>query len=118
MPELEIDTDAMSEDELLAHDADGATCNGWAFNFAAQLDDAVVIDVMLENGSAHCAVYDRGRDIVIDKTIGQFDLGPELGVWDGDEHPYALQFEESRVWGSEDEFEAFYSGVTGSPYIV
>jgi len=118
MSELELDTDAMTEDELLAHDADGATCNGWAFNFAAQLDDGVVIDVMLENGSAHCAVYDRDRDIVIDKTIGQFDLGPELGAWGGDEHPYALQFEESRVWTSEDEFETFYSDMTGSPYIV
>lgn len=118
MSELELDTDAMTEDELLAHEADGSTCNGWAFNFAAQLDDAVVIDVLLENGAAHCAVHDRERDIVIDKTIGQFDLGPELGAWDGDEHPYAADFEEVRTWESEGEFAAFYGDMAGSPFIV
>ena len=116
--ELELETDAMTEEELLAHEADGDTCDGWAFNFAAQLEDAVVIDVCLTNNSEHCAVYDRQRDIIIDKTFGQFDIGPDLGAWDGDEHPYAMEFEEVYRWEDRDEFEDYYAGMTHAPYIV
>lgn len=115
---IECETDAMTEEELVTREADGDTCDGWAFNRAAQLEDAVVLDVLLQNQSEHCVVYDRERDIVIDKTMRQFDLGPDFGAWDGDEHPYAVDYEEVYTWEDRDEFEAYYEDMDAAPYIV
>lgn len=109
----EIETDALDVDDLVeiggAHD----TCNGFAFAYAEEHENAIVKDAFVDssNGGAHCFVYDRELDVTIDPMLGQFNGCPDVGAWEGDNHPYACDFEEIREWGSRTEFEAHYGAL-------
>lgn len=117
--EVEIKTGKVSEDELEDINTLGGTCNGQAFNFMQESDnDVVVKDALIEGSSiGHCFIYDRDRDVVIDACMEQFTVGPMFGAWDGDEHPYAVDFEEVREWESEEEFKAFYDNAPENDFI-
>ncbi|WP_135535361.1 hypothetical protein [Halostella pelagica] len=110
-PNLELESDAVGEDELDRLKTQHNTCNGFAFSYMENTDrDVIVKDgyVDTSDGGAHCYVYDRDRDVTIDVTLGQFNGCPEIGVWDGDDHPHVADWEEIREWESRDEFEAHY----------
>lgn len=108
----ELKTDAVDMDELETLAAQHNTCNGFAFSYMEESgNDVVVKDGYVDtgNGGAHCYVHDRTRDVTIDVTLGQFNDCPELGAWDGDNHPYVCEWEEVYDWESREEFEAHYS---------
>jgi hypothetical protein len=116
---IELDTDDVTEAEIDEIHRLADTCNGQAFNFMASSDnDIVVKDALIEgSGIGHCFIYDRDRDVTIDACMRQFSVGPEVGAWDGDEHPYAQPHEEVRVWESEDEFKSFYDDAPENDFI-
>jgi hypothetical protein len=112
--ELELETDAVDETELEKMDGEHNTCNGFAFSHMESSDNEVVVKdayVDTSNGGAHCYVYDRDRDVTIDVTIGQFNGCPDIGVWDGDNHPHICDDEEVYEWESRKEFEAHYGAL-------
>jgi len=117
---VEIKTEKVTEDELAEVSGLAETCNGQAFNYMRQSDnDVVVKDVLIEgSGIGHCFIYDRDRDVVIDACMRQFSVGPDIGAWDGDTHPYAVDFEEVREWESEDEFVEFYENAPENDFIL
>lgn len=91
-----------------------ATCNGFAWAYAADHNEAVVKVGEMENGREHCWVYDASLDLTIDPTLGQFD-GMAPGYWEGDEHPHCL--EEWEEWTDKDAFDEHYDAPM-SPFIV
>ena len=108
---IELKTDAVDEAELEALAAEHDTCNGFAFSLMESSDNDLVVKdgyVDTSDGGAHCYVYDRDRDVTIDVTLGQFNGCPEIGAWDGDDHPHVCDYEEVYEWESRDEFEAHY----------
>lgn len=113
----EIDTDEISEQELEALAGNHTTCNGFAFAYLESHENAVVKDGMFQGRQAHCYVYDADKDITIDATIGQFDDGPSVGAWDGDNHPYIDDRDEVYEWESREAFEGHYDGAH-SPFIL
>ena len=117
---VEVKTDKVSTDELAELSSLAGTCNGQAFNYMAESDnDVVVKDVVIEgSGIGHCFVYDKDRDVVLDACMRQFSVGPDMGAWDGDSHPYAVDFEEVREWESEDEFVEFYENAPENDFIL
>ena len=117
--EIEVDTKDVTADELNDIWKLADTCNGQAFNFMEECDnDIVVKDALIEgSGIGHCYIYDRDRDVTIDACMSQFSVGPKVGAWDGDEHPYAQTHEEVRVWDSEEEFESFYTDAPEDDFI-
>ena len=111
---IELETDAVDESELVEWDGKYDTCNGFAFNFMEASDnDTVVKDgyVDTSDGGAHCYVYDRDRNVTIDVTLGQFDGCPDIGVWDGDNHPHVADWEEVYEWQDREAFEAHYGAM-------
>lgn len=114
----ELETQAVDMDELDDYITQADTCNGFAFWYAENHEDAVVKDAFVEGGDAHCYVYDAERDVTIDPTLGQFSGKPRAGAWDGDHHPYVAEWEEIREWEDPEAFAEHYSGVTNSPFIV
>jgi len=110
---IEVDTDELTVDDLIDMQSRAPrTCNGFAFWYAEESDnDVIVKDAYVDGpqGGAHCYVYDRDRDVTIDVCFMQFDVGPDMGAWDGDEHPYTADWEETREWDSREEFESHYS---------
>lgn len=115
----ELKTDDVSEEELKEIHALADTCNGKAFNFMKQSDnDIVVKDALIEgSGIGHCFIYDRDRDVVIDACMEQFSVGPVVGAWDGEKHPYAVEHEEVREWESEQEFIEYYENAPENDFI-
>jgi len=114
-----IETNDITADEL-AELTQANTCNGFAFNYLESHDDhdIIVKDALIEGGDvAHCYVYDATRDLTIDVTLGQFEAGPAIGVWDGDRHPHRVDGEEVREWTDRSEFESYYADQTGSDII-
>jgi len=116
--QIEVETGKISKTKLVEMATEFNTCNGFSFWYMEQEDtNAVVRDatVLGPSGEQHCYVYDKDRDITIDVCFGQFDEGPDIGAWDGDEHPYIgewdylKQWEGHHEWDSRDEFEAHYS---------
>lgn len=109
---IEVDTDELTVDDLIEIQSRApSTCNGFAFLYAEQSDnDVVVKDGFVDGPSSgeHCYVYDRDRDVTIDVCLMQFDAGPDMGAWDGEEHPYTADWEETREWESREEFEDHY----------
>ena len=116
---VEVETDKVTTDELDKLSSLAETCNGQAFNCMAESDnDVVVKDVLIEgSGIGHCFVYDKTRDVVLDACMRQFSVGPDMGAWDGDTHPYAVDFEEVREWESEDEFVEFYENAPENDFM-
>lgn len=105
----EIESDAMDADEL--ESLWQKTCNGFAFDYIESHENAVVKDALIEapNESEHCFVFDADLNATIDPTLGQFDGCPDGGVWEGDHHPYAAEFEEIYEWDDRSEFNEHYS---------
>jgi len=119
MREPEIKTDEVAEEDVDELAASANSCNGFAFNYLEANEDVVVKDALIEGGDiAHCYVYDRERDITIDATLGQFDGKPVFGAWDGDHHPYRVEYEGVREWESREAFEEFYANETNADFIV
>ena len=116
---VEVKTDKVTTDELDELNSLAGTCNGQAFNYMAESDnDVVVKDVLIEgSGIGHCFVYDKTRDVVLDACMRQFSVGPDMGAWDGETHPYAVDFEEVREWESEEDFKAFYDDAPENDFI-
>ena len=116
---VEVKTDKVTTDELDELNSLAGTCNGQAFNYMADSDnDVVVKDVLIEgSGIGHCFVYDKTRDVVLDACMRQFSVGPDMGAWDGETHPYAVDFEEVREWESEEDFKAFYDDAPENDFI-
>ena len=116
---VEVQTDKVTTDELDKLNSLAGTCNGQAFNYMAESDnDVVVKDVLIEgSGIGHCFVYDKTRDVVLDACMRQFSVGPDMGAWDGETHPYAVDFEEVREWQSEEDFKAFYDDAPENDFI-
>jgi len=112
-------SDAVPPQELLGWTQHNS-CNGFAFDYLERHDDhdVVVRDGLIDGaGVAHCWVVDRTRDVVVDVTLGQFDEGPDVGGWKGDEHPHACQHEEIKEWTDLDAFESHYEGQTHCDFI-
>ena len=109
---IEVDTDELTADDLIDIQSQSPrTCNGFAFWYMEQSDnDVVVKDGYIDGPKAgeHCYVYDRDRDLVIDVCMMQFDVGPDMGAWDGEEHPYTADWEETREWEDIEAFEEHY----------
>ena len=116
---VEVQTDKVTTDELDKLNSLAGACNGQAFNYMAESDnDVVVKDVLIEgSGIGHCFVYDKTRDVVLDACMRQFSVGPDMGAWDGETHPYAVDFEEVREWQSEEDFKAFYDDAPENDFI-
>ena len=116
---VEVETGKVTTDELDKLNSLAGTCNGQAFNYMAESDnDVVVKDVLIEgSGIGHCFVYDKTRDVVLDACMRQFSVGPDMGAWDGETHPYAVDFEEVREWQSEEDFKAFYDDAPENDFI-
>lgn len=107
----EIETEAITLEDILALPKSEQSCNGFAFYYIENVNtDAVVKDIYVEagDGNAHCVVYDPDLDVIIDPVMAQFKDLPDVGAWDGDEHPYHDPIEEVREWTDRDEFESFY----------
>jgi hypothetical protein len=115
---LEVATDEMAADELMELADSASTCNGAAWSYVEEHEDAVVCDGFIEGSpTQHCWIHDRERGIVIDPTLGQFDDHAFAGVWDGDEHPHAND-EEVYTWSDREAFvEAYDEGGSG-PFIL
>lgn len=113
----DIQTDAVTENELEVLSGEAATCNGFAFNYLEAHDDhdVVVKDAIVGN-SEHCYVYDATLGVTIDPTLGQFEGKPSAGAWDGDVHPH-VEDEEVYEWGAREDFEAHYDA-PNSPFIL
>lgn len=116
--DIELKTEKVTEEELNEIWKLGDTCNGQAFNFQKQSDNDILVKETLIQGSSigHCFIYDRDRDVVIDACMSQFNAGPKVGAWDGDEHPYSAGFE-VREWDSEDEFKEFHEDAPEDDFI-
>lgn len=111
---IELDTDDVDANELDELASQHKTCNGFAFSYLENSDnDVVVKDAFVDgsDGGAHCYVYDRDRDVTIDVTLRQFEVGPDLGAWDGDHHPHVAEFEEVFEWESREDFEEHYGAM-------
>lgn len=116
----EIDSNAITVDELAEMTSWADTCNAFAFAYLETHadNDVIVKDALIEGGDvAHCYVYDATRDLTIDVTLGQFNAGPAIGVWTGDTHPYRVQGEEVREWTGRDAFESHYADETHTDFI-
>lgn len=119
MAQIELETDALDADTLEQYITESHTCNGWSFNYIENVnEDAVVKDVWIEGEDAHCVVYDPDLDCIIDPMLGQFSGLPEGGAWDGEDHPYAADYEDVHEWTDRDEFETHYSQHPNGPFIV
>lgn len=116
---IEKQTNKVTEEELNEIWRSADTCNAQAFNFQEQSDNDIVVKDALIRGSGigHCFIHDRDRDVVIDACMGQFDQTPDMGAWDGDEHPYAIGGEEVREWESRGAFEEYYDGAPENDFI-
>lgn len=116
---IELETNDLTKDELDKIHTLANTCNAQAFKYMEESDnDVVVKDSLIEgSGISHCYIHDRDRDVVIDACMGQFSVGPHVGAWDGETHPYAVEFEETREWESVDEFKAFYEDAPENDFI-
>lgn len=115
----ELETDAISEEQLEDWAGTASRCNGWSFWYLDNVnEDAVVLDIWVaKHGIAHCVVYDPDLDATIDPTLGQFDGLPDSGAWDGKHHPYHAEEEEIREWTDREAFGEEYD-YCGSPFIV
>jgi hypothetical protein len=120
MDDIELTTHDVPADEIARwtqHD----TCNGFAFDYLEAHDDhdVVVRDALIEGGDvAHCFVVDHTRNVTIDVTLGQFNVGPSIGVWDGTEHPHEVDHEPANEWTSRESFESHYADETHSDFIL
>ncbi|MUV59960.1 hypothetical protein [Halobacterium sp. CBA1126] len=115
----ELETGDITVDKLAEY-SKANTCNGFAFDYLETHDDhnVVVKDALIEGSDvAHCYVYDATRDLTIDVTLGQFNAGPSIGVWDGDHHPYRVEGEEVREWTSREAFQDRYANKTHTDFI-
>lgn len=115
----EIKTDRVDIEELDMVSLLADTCNGQAFSFMEQSDNDIVVKDALIEGSAigHCFIHDRDRGVIIDGCMGQFSVGPMMGAWDGESHPYAQEHEEIREWESREEFREFYRNAPENDFI-
>jgi len=116
--EADIQTDLVSEERLADWSTEFPTCNGFAFWYVETHENAEVRDAVMQNGEFHCYVYDGDLGVTIDPKMGQFDGFPDVGAYDGDEHPYADEREEIRAWTSREEFAEHYSAAPQSPFYV
>lgn len=116
---MELDAESVTDAELAKINNMADTCNGQAFAFMEQSDNDVVVKDSLIRGSGigHCYIYDRDRDVTIDACMRQFTVGPVVGAWEGDGHPYAVEHEETRIWESREEFQAFYEQAPEDDFI-
>ena len=118
--QIEVEVGSITKDELVDMAGQFDTCNGFAFWYMEREDtNAVVRDatVLGGDGGQHCYVYDKDLDATIDVCFGQFNDGPDIGAWDGDEHPYIGEWdylsgwEGMHEWDDREAFEAHYGAM-------
>lgn len=102
------------EDALEHWSGNSTSCNRFAFDYQDENPHAIV-KVATVSGHEHCYVYDPELDATIDATLGQFDRGPDAGIWNGDEHPHVDDKARIDDYQNEADFEADWIG-THSPF--